>query len=272
VLTQETFLTAIGRSSEGKGGQITSGPDGLPPFLSANALKPSITEELKQATVPIVYRTPKGTRAYGYDATLLPKVCNIYLQARDAESLTKQQAHVAMACDMLMRGLAHVGIIALVDEATGFQKDRSRRALEEILDSFIKDELGKWMKTFPDEFYSELFRLKGLRYIPFPTKRPRYVGIWTNDIVYKRLAPGVLDELKKLIPKDSKGRHQRKLHQRLTEDVGHPRLREHLASVITLMKASDQWEEFHKMLERALPKYKDMPLFNDEAKDGPEVN
>ena len=38
----------------------------------------------------------------------------------------------------------------------------------------------------------------------------------------------------------------------------------HLASVIALMKAADEWDEFHKMLERALPKFKDMPLFEDE--------
>lgn len=75
--------------------------------------------------------------------------------------------------------------------------------------------------------------------------------------------------VKKQTPKDGKGRHQHKLHQRLTEDVGHPRLREHLASEIALMKASDDWDDIHRLLERALPKFKDMPLFSEEF-DGDE--
>ncbi len=47
---------------------------------------------------------------------------------------------------------------------------------------------------------------------------------------------------------------------RKTGDVGHPRLREHLASVITLMKAAAKWDDFKRLLERALPKYGDLPL------------
>src|SRR2546429_430712 len=54
VLTQETFLTAIGRSSKGKGGQIADSTDGLPPFIAAENLKPFVTDELRQATAPLV--------------------------------------------------------------------------------------------------------------------------------------------------------------------------------------------------------------------------
>ncbi len=123
ILTQETFLSAIGRSVKPKG----SSPDGLPPFLVSEVLKPFISEELKRATVPITFKTPRtgtgrgksGTRALGYDAMLLPMVCEVYLTARDAKKTTKQQEHVVKTCDLLVRGLARVGIIALVDEATG---------------------------------------------------------------------------------------------------------------------------------------------------------
>src|SRR4051794_37179851 len=97
-----------------------------------------------------------------------------------------------------MRGLAHVGIIALVDEATGYQYDRARMALEEILEQFISKELLKWAKMFPDEFYHEMFRLKGWEYPQVSTKRPLQAGKLTNDVVYKRLAPGVLEELKRV--------------------------------------------------------------------------
>jgi hypothetical protein len=83
------------------------------------------------------------------------------------------------------------------------------------------------------------------------------VGKYTNNIVYDRLAPGILEELKKKNPKLSSGRRKHKHFQWLTEDIRDPRLREHLASVITLMRASTEWNQFLRMLDRALPKYGD---------------
>jgi hypothetical protein len=97
VLTQEGFLVAIGRSRKQKGGQNLISPDGLPPFLASDNLKPFVSEDLKQATVPVVFRSPptgegrgqRGKRAYGYDAELLPMVCEVYLAARDDGKTTK---------------------------------------------------------------------------------------------------------------------------------------------------------------------------------------
>ncbi|WP_254508707.1 P63C domain-containing protein [Anatilimnocola floriformis] len=271
VLTQETFLEAIGRSPKGKGGQAVSSPDGLPPFLSAEALKPFVDDDLRKATVPIVFRSKNGARTYGYEAKLLPRVCEVYLKARDAGKTTKQQQRIVDACDILVRGLAEVGITALVDEATGFQYDRARHALEEILEAFIKDELGKWAKRFPDEFYVQLFRLKGLNW-PTEKNPPQYVGHWTNNLVYKRLAPGVLDELRSKTPKSARGHRTSKFHQWLTDDVGHPKLQEHISAVIALMKSSDDWTDFERRLNKALPKYlpiRPMPLF--DHLDDPEL-
>jgi hypothetical protein len=85
-------------------------------------------------------------------------------------------------------------------------------------------------------------------------KRPLYVGRLTNDLVYERLAPGILEELQSRNPRDDKGRRQHKHHQLLTDDVGHPALAQHLHAVIGLMRASNNWREFHEMLDRAFPK------------------
>jgi hypothetical protein len=261
VLNQETFLTAIGRAAKAKAGTGSSQLiDGMPPFLAAANLKPFIADDLHGSTAPILYRTPTGGRAYGYEAKILPMVCEVYLAARDAGELTRQQKHIAKACELLTRGLAQVGIISLVDECTGFQYDRARRALEEILEQFISKELLKWAKMFPDEFYQEMFRLKRWRYNSISKKRPIQAGKLTNDLVYLRLAPFVLEELKRITPRDEKGRLKHKYHQRLTEDVGHPRLREHLSAVIALMRAFEEWDAFYKALNRALPRQVQEPL------------
>jgi hypothetical protein len=268
VLTQEGFLEAIGRARKAKGGQGASSASRLPAFLSAKNLTQFIPDDLMTASSPVIFKTVTGGRAFGYKAELLPLVCQVYLNARDNKALSPTQEPIAAKCDILIRGLAAVGIVALVDEATGYQNVRAREALERILEAFISDELLKWAKTFPDEFYRQLFRLRGWHMTPLSVKRPILVGKLTNGIVYERLAPGVLDELKKKTPKDDKGRRVHKYHQWLTEDVGNPRLREHLAAVIALMRASATWDGFSRALERAFPKLGTTPPFQfDDLED-----
>lgn len=266
VLAQGGMLNALDMSqgTAAKGGAGSR----LAKFVSGKAISPYVPDEISRVVVePIRFRSPRGGGdAYGYDATVLVEICEAVLEARDNGPLHHQHEHIAKRCEILMRGFARVGIIALVDEATGYQEVRARQALEQILEKFISDELLKWAKTFPDEFYRQIARLRGLHYSEIATRRPGYIGRLTNDIVYERLAPGVLDELKRVTPKDEKGRRKHKYHQRLTEDVGHPRLREHLVAVIALMRASPNWDSFYRLLQRAFPKPSDHPrLFIEYA-------
>jgi P63C domain len=257
VLAQKGMITALGMTPGGS----SHGQDRIVKFATQDRLKPFTSEKLKPGTLmPIEFRTPDGRRMLGYEATLLADMCDAVLEARRRGSLTEKQQHVATQCEILVRGFARVGIIALVDEATGYQADRARDALAKILESFVAKELRKWVRTFPSEFYRELFRLRGLPY-DGSIKKPQYIGHLTNDLVYSRLAPGVLDELRRLTPRNEKGQLKHKLFQRLTEDIGHPKLREHLASVTTLMRAADKWEQFTDMIDRALPRYVALPLF-----------
>lgn len=260
LLTQWGFYRAIGRSGRPAGGW-GSDVEKVAPFLALDNLKPYVSKELADSTKPIIFRVPRGGKAYGYRAESLPKVCEVYLSARQDNALLKTQLKFAQACEILTRGLAHVGIIALVDEATGYQAERARDALAKILEAFVAKELRKWVKTFPTDFYEELFRLRNLRY-DGSVKKPQYIGHLTNDLVYSRLAPGVLTELKRVTPRDQKGRPKQQLHRRLSGDVGHPKLLEHLASVTALMRACDTWDQFKKMIDRSLPPYKALPLFD----------
>ncbi len=86
--------------------------------------------------------------------------------------------------------------------------------LAEILEAFVAKELQPYLTTFPPEFYKEMFRLKDLPYRADSVKR---------------------------------------LFQRLTENVGYPKLREHLGSVVTLMKLSKDWDDFKGKLELIHP-------------------
>jgi len=215
---------------------------------------------------PIAYKPMNaGKMAFGYKAEILPLVCYAYVDAAKAGALLSSQKHMLDAAEIIIRGLATVGVIALVDEATGYQEIRDRLALQKILDAFIAKELAAWAKRFPDEFYKELFRLRSWEWKGMKVGKPGYVGKLTNDLVYERLAPGILDELQKKNPVTDSGARRNKHHQWLTGDVGHPALAQHLHATITLMRVSSDWNSFYRMINRALPKKTDqLPLLKDD--------
>ena len=256
VLTQSDFMRALGRARQAKGRSHYDGDVNMPAFLTAKNLKPFISDDLAVTSSQIEFKTSRGAKAFGYPAELLPKVCDVFLDAEEAGVLMQSQAHVAAQAKILIRGLAHVGIAALVDEATGYQEVRDRKALQAILERYLTDEWAKWTKTFPDDFYKNLFRLKGVPYPPKGGRKPQYVGHWTNDVVYSRLAPGVLSDLKKKNPRsDETGERKKKHHQFLTRDYGHPALKEHLSNVTFLMAGCSDWGTFQSMLNKAKPKH-----------------
>lgn len=210
-----------------------------------------------------------GNAADGYEATILPDICAVLIDADQKGMLGKQRRHLAERAAVLQHGFATVGIVALVDEATGYQKDRAKDALSKILEAFIDKELQPWITTFPYDFYENLFRLRGLDFPTFSVKRPQYFGWLTTDIVYKRIAPGILKELKNITPKNESGNRKHKYFQRLTSNVGYPKLREHLGAVIAIMKMSSNYPEFISTLDKYYPRYGEtLPLPFADSDDG----
>jgi hypothetical protein len=84
------------------------------------------------------------------------------LDAESAGVLVRGQENIAKQAMILIRGFASVGIIALVDEATGYQYERPRRDLEEYLKKFLAERLRRWVRTFPGDYFKHLCRLKGV--------------------------------------------------------------------------------------------------------------
>lgn len=254
VLTQEGFLVSIGRAGKAKGGEGST-VDGMPPFLRAKNLIPFIDSALVRSTEPIIYETITGQRAFGYRATLLPAVCWVYQDAMLSGKILPAQDHIAKACTKLLRGLTDKAINDMVDEATGFRNLQRRKVLEEVLREYVAPEALPWALTFDDELYMNIFRLNGWEFTEASIKkRPGVVGKWTNDF-YERLAPGVLAEIQRTVPRDEKGRPKVRYHQMLTEQVGHPKLREFLEGIKALMRISGDWPTFQEHLARAYPHY-----------------
>lgn len=251
VLSQGALYLALGMSQGGgKGGvrKIVA----LLDRLQKKGIE--INDLVARANQPIRFIPPHGGNpADGYEATTLPDICAALIKAGQAGALDTRLKYLADRAAMLQHGFATLGIIGLVDEATGYQNIRARDALQAFLDRFLRKEFAAWVKTFPDEFFQELFRLKNWRW-KGTSRRPGVVGTYINDLIYDRLGEGVLEELKRRNPTDENGRRKAKHFQWLTEEIGNPALAQHMYATIGIMRASETWEGFKLVFYRAFPK------------------
>jgi len=258
VLSQRGLNEAFG-IVHGGGDARQIGGQRMPRFIRLRALEPFIPNEITAGLIePIEFTPPHGGRSVtGLAAILLPDVCNVWLKAREEKALQERQLPTAQKAEILTRALAHVGIIALVDEATGYQDERAKTALRDIFNAFLRRELAAWVQRFPEEFYREIFRLRGWNWRGMKVNRPQIMAYYTVDIVYSRLLPHIMEELESRMPRTESGRRKGKLHQLFSDDVGHPALAQHLYAVVTLMRVSDDWETFMRMLDKAHPRKTD---------------
>ncbi len=264
VLTQSGVMLALGRARQAKGRQYYDGDVNLPAFITAKNLKPFIPQSLMVTSSQIEFKTLNGARAFGYSADLLPQVCGVFLDAKAANVLVHTQVHIAERALILIRGFASVGIIALVDEATGFQYDRPRRDLEEYLKKFLSEGLRRWVRTFPGDYFKHLCRLKGVQLRP-DMRLPQYFGHLTNDLVWRRIAPGLLKALKER--REERGRPSNKLFQWTSDELGKPELLLHLGMVVGLMKVHTDYDAFRAQLDQIAPIYPENPTLFDDPKD-----
>lgn len=230
----------------------------LPIFVAPGQLEPFITKDMLDGPLkPIDYLD--GQRIVrGYDTTVLTAVCNIWLEARAKGKLQDQQLDKAMQAEILMRALADTAVVALVDEATGYQAVRPQNALQSYLELVIRRELAVWAKKFPDEFYENIYRLKGWKWPGMGKNRFSVVANYTTNLIYDRLGPGITEELVNKTPMTEKGYRPNKLHQWLTEDIGEPMLATHMHSILMFQRLAIAngwgWKRFLHMVDQVLPR------------------
>ncbi len=240
----------------------------VPLFLASKALEPFIDKvfEVRHLT-PIEYKSNDKIMV-GYPADILPKVCDVWLMARENKTLQPSQLPKAKKAEILMRGLAHIGITALVDEATGYQYKRDKDDLQIILGAYISDKIAEWQLTFTEDFYEQIFRLWKQTYNKQKQKqkRPAFFGHLTNRYIYEPIKDGVvLDSIKQKANHDN---NKAKFHQYLSKDIGREHLKRQIIEITALMSICNTKEEFIEIFKKKyLKNYKhssfaDLP--NDE--------
>lgn len=262
IITASSVFEAFDRPRKGKSNESYRA-DRMPSFINANNLQPFVDEELIGWTELVPYKDLHGNIRQGYNARILRSLCKVYIDARAAGALLKSQERFAAIAESILYALADVGIIALVDEATGYDKvkNRAKDELQKFFEKALSEQAGKWIKTFGDDFFEMIYKMRGWSWTG-ASRHPSVVGIWINDIVYERIAPMLLAELRRLNPKNDKGVRSHKHHQFLTEEVGHPKLREHISGVMAIYRVSNgRWDTFMRNLDKAYPKlYQQMDI------------
>jgi hypothetical protein len=217
-------------------------------YLDSN---PLFSNDFRAGT-SLPFKIPgQPTLAAGWEATGLIEICEKYLEAKEKNLLKRNQFHLAKQAEIVMRSCAKVGIIALIDEATGFEKFRRKQDLQLKLQAFITEELQEWARMFPEEFWLELARLEGVRYAP--RSRPLRWGKYVMAFVYDALDEDIGRELRKKNPDP----HFLKNHHQWLTDFGRSKIHDQITKVVTIMRLCDNMDDFRtkfgKLFKKASP-------------------
>lgn len=229
VLSQRSAVKAITGQDSGNLGEYLS-IQGLKGFVNSDL----VLGETKDFFIPGTQLRGRGITAEQFEAILTG-----YVRALGAGALkTDRQREIATACAILSTAFLKIGIIAQIDEATGYQYERAADALQVKLQAYIAEELRDWEKTFPDELWEMFGRLT--RWQGPIHSRPKWWGHLVNELIYEALDPDIAEYLKKNKPKPFHGQNY---HQWMSEDVGLKALISHIYKVIGMGEGCEDMRE-----------------------------
>jgi P63C domain-containing protein len=262
VLSTRGVSRAFGYKKTGTNLNRTGAPQ-PPPFLASLAVKPYLSDDLiVRLNSPRVYRPKKGGRtAYGYDHSVFPDICKAIVAADKAGKLKLlRQRPIAEFANAMLDALVGVAMVALIDEATGYQAERELDELQRLVKAYVVPVMLPWLKRFPSDFKKETYRLMRWKHNDTSTRTPRFMGKVINKWIYGRLPEPVLPELQRVNPAIN-GQRRAKHHQHLTPNTGIPHMDRQIVAVMALMRASRDRRQFEELLVRSFPVSGDqMPL------------
>ena len=224
-------------------------------FVGSERLNPFVSEDLKVCTRNPIEYIVNGGAAVGIPAHALPLICKVWLDAREAGALHHKQAHIAQRAQRIIIGLAQVGVIALVDEATGYELHRAPGELQSHLRGFIQTAPRAWQREFPPEFSSQLYRLTGLPNDQSTSGHPQVFATYTNQIIYDRMPAGFREAMNTLNPTTESGSRARRIHQYLTPEQGVPELRVLIRLALSFMRIARSVDEVVLRMDGIKPRF-----------------
>src|SRR5579863_1691583 len=229
--------------TDGKGG------GNLESYLIVEGLRgflpPSFTDQMIDIFVPGVSQSPQ-TRTMGISAEAYIEICRAYVAAHEANALkTERQKVIALKAAMFLAACAKVGLIAMIDEATGYQYERASDALQFKLKLFLAEEMRKWEKTFHDQLWEQFGRLTN--WTGSIHSRPKYWGNLVMELIYEYLDADVAQWLRENAPKPMKGQNY---HQWMSQQYGLKKLIEHIWKIIGIASTCQTLDELRRKLHK----------------------
>ena len=224
----------------------SKGGGNLESYTNIQVLKKHMPEDLPGQMIEFVLPGVVNKTVKGLDAETFVEICRAYVSAWQASELTSDaQISIAKRAAVFLGACAKVGLIALIDEATGYQYERPLDALEVKLRLFLAEEMRKWEKTFPDELWEQFGRLTN--WTGPVHSRPKYWGKLVMELIYEYLDPDVAEWLRENAPKPMHGKNY---HQWLNEQYGLRRLVEHIWKVVGMASTCETLEELRYKMEQ----------------------
>jgi len=230
---------------ETEGGQLAE-------YIKVKSLRTFLPNDLVPAendAIPALIQFDTGSEgvskfAYGLPVEKFIDLCDAYSQAAEKGSLTERQQRIAINANAFLRACAKVGIVAMVDEATGYQEERPIDELQIKFKLFLAEEMRKWDKTFPDDLWIQFGRLT--RWKGTLHQRPKYWGKLVWELIYEYLDPDVAQWLRENAPKPM---HEQNYHQWLSEQYGLKKLVEHIWKVVGIASTCSDMEELRTKMQ-----------------------
>ncbi len=220
------------------------GGGNLESYLRIEALEMYLPPNLPGLSIEFELEGVVNKKVGGFSAETFIEICRAYVRALSDKALkTDTQREIAIRASMFLASCAKVGLIALIDEATGYQYDRAADALKVKLKAFLSEEMRDWERTFPNELWIEFGRLTNWK--GSVTQRPKYWGHLVRELVYTYLDPDVAKWLKENKPQP---RHGRNWHQWLSEQYGLQKLIQHIYILIGVAKACHDMRELREKM------------------------
>jgi P63C domain len=216
----------------------------LEKYVSAESFKSYVPPGFSDRMIDFSIKGVENKTVRGIAAEDFLDLCRGLVKAWTEDKLqTQNQRSMALQASAVLSACAKVGLIALIDEATGAQYERADDALRVKLKAYLEEEMRKWEKTFPDELWLEFGRLTN--WTGSVTSRPKYWGKLVMELVYEYLDKDVADWLKKNAPQPRGGQNY---HQWLSSQYGLKKLIEHLWMLIGMARACKKMSQLREKM------------------------
>jgi P63C domain len=224
--------------TDGKGG------GNLESYVQVKAVEKYIPENLANRIIDFEIPEVVNKSVKGMEAETFLEICAGYVRGwQDGALTTEAQIGIAMRSAMFLAACSKVGLIALIDEATGYQYRRAENELQLKLKLFLLEEMRKWERTFPNELWEQFGRLTNWKGVLH--QRPKYWGKLVMELIYEYLDMDVAQWLRENAPKPQHGQNY---HQWLSEQYGLRKLIEHIWKVIGIASTCNTIDELKRRM------------------------